>query len=136
MPAIPDLNYAMVDVRDVASAHLAAMTVPEAAGQRFICAVGNHSMREVAMILAANFGDRGFKVPTGKLPAFLLRIVALWDRTARLGLNDLGVRQEVDTQRIRKVLAWEPRELEEMTVAMAQSMIDHGIVAPTGKKKA
>ena len=66
-PAIPDINYAMVDVRDVAAAHVAALGVPEAGGRRFICAIENHSMREVAQILADHF-DGAFKVPTGKLP--------------------------------------------------------------------
>ena len=32
MPACPKLNFAIVDVRDVAAAHIKAMTVPEAAG--------------------------------------------------------------------------------------------------------
>jgi dihydroflavonol-4-reductase len=127
-PAIPDLNYAAVDVRDVAAAHVAAMTSPEAAGQRFLCAIENHSMREIASILAEHLAPQGFKVPTGNLPAFLMRTVALWDRTARLGLNDLGVRQDVDSTKIRSVLAWQPRNLTEMTVAMADSMIEYGVV--------
>lgn len=30
---IPDLQYALVDVRDVARAHIKAMTLPQAAGK-------------------------------------------------------------------------------------------------------
>jgi len=129
-PAIPDVNYALVDVRDVAAAHLAAMTTPEAAGQRFLCAIENHSMRDVAKVLAQHLDGKGFKVPTGNLPGFVLRVVALWDKTASLALNDLGVHQDVDSSRIRKVLGWEPRGMEEMVVATADSMIEHGVVAP------
>lgn len=33
MPAIPKFSMATVDVRDVAKAHLVAMTLPEAAGK-------------------------------------------------------------------------------------------------------
>ena len=36
MPACPKLNFAIVDVRDVATAHVKAMTLPEAAGALFI----------------------------------------------------------------------------------------------------
>ena len=129
-PAIPDLHYATVDVRDVASAHVTAMTTPGIAGQRFICAERDHSMREVARILADHLGDQGFKVPTGNLPGFALKVFALWDRTARLALNDLGVRQDLDTTRIRETLHWTPRDLKEMTIAMADSMIRHGVVTP------
>jgi nucleoside-diphosphate-sugar epimerase len=127
-PAIPDIHYACVDVRDVAAAHVAAMTAPGAAGQRFICAEADHSLREIASILATHLGPKGFKVPTGKLPGPVLKVVALWDKTAQLALNDLGVRQDIDNAKIRRVLGWQPRGLEEMVVSMADSMIEHGIV--------
>ena len=129
-PAIPDINYACVDVRDVATAHLAAMTSPAAGGQRFICAEADHSLREIARILETHLAPKGFEIPTRNLPSAALRMVALWDKTARLALNDLGVHQHVDTSRIRTVLGWQPRGLEEMVVSMADSMIAHGIVAP------
>lgn len=35
-PAVPDVNFAVVDVRDVAAAHVAAMEKSEAAGNRYI----------------------------------------------------------------------------------------------------
>jgi dihydroflavonol-4-reductase len=127
-PAIPDMNFATVDVRDVAAAHLAALSEPRAAGQRFICAIENHSMREIARILAEHLNGRGFKVPTRNLPSVFVRIVALWDKTARLGLNDLAVPQNVDSTRIRDVLGWKPRGLDEMVIATAESMIEHGVV--------
>lgn len=127
-PAIPDINYACVDVRDVASAHVAAMTTPDAAGKRFLCANGNHSMRSIARVLKDHLEPQGFKIPTGNLPSAMLRLVALWDKTARLALNDLGVEQNVDTSQIRSALKWEPRDLREMVTSMADSMIEHGIV--------
>jgi len=40
------------------------------------------------------------------------------------------VRQDLDTSRIREVLGWTSRGLEEMTIAMADSMIEHGVVKP------
>jgi dihydroflavonol-4-reductase len=71
-----------------------------------------------------------FKVPTGKLPGIALRAVALWDGTARLALNDLGVHQDVDSTQIRDVLGWQPHDLREMTVSMADSMVRYGVVTP------
>jgi nucleoside-diphosphate-sugar epimerase len=127
-PAIPNVNYACVDVRDVASAHIAAMTRPEAGGQRFLCANGNHSMREVAGILAGHLESKGFKIPTGNLPSGMMRLVAIWDKTARLALNDLDVRQDVDTSKIRRELDWNPRGIDEMVIDTADSMIAQGIV--------
>lgn len=132
-PACPDLNWAVVDVRDVAAAHIAAMTSPDAAGQRFICAIENHSLLDIARILDRRFSDRGFRVPTGKLPGFAMRLAAWFDKTARLALNDLGVEQNVDNSRIREVLGWQPRGLEEMVVAMGESFIKYGVVTPPKK---
>ena len=131
IPAIPDISLAMVDVRDVASAHVTALTTPEAAGQRFICAEANHSMMEVAVILQRHLGPLGYKIPTRRLPSIAIRLMALFDSTIRLAMNDLGTSQTVDNQRIRTVLRWSPRNLDEMTTSMADSMIRYGVVAAT-----
>lgn len=129
VPAIPDVNFAFVDVRDVASAHVAAMVTPEAKGQRFICTEGDHSMMEVALILKEYLGPRGYHIPTKRLPSFVVRIMALFDRTVKLALNDLGTSQKTNNERIRSVLRWTPRDLREMTTSMADSMITYGVVA-------
>ena len=128
VPAIPNMNFATVDVRDVASAHVSAMVSRAAAGQRFICAEANHSMMEVALILKDHYGARGFKIPTGRLPSVAIRVMAIFDKTVRLALNDLDSSQNVDTTKIRTVLQWRPRDLREMTTAMADSMIAYGVV--------
>ena len=128
VPAIPNISFATVDVRDVASAHLSAMMSPESAGQRFICAEANHSMMEIALILKARYGTRGFTIPTRRLPSVAIRAMAIFDKTVRLALNDLDSSQNVDSTKIRTVLKWQPRDLFEMTTAMADSMIEYGVV--------
>ena len=128
VPAIPNINFATVDVRDVASAHLSAMVSPEAAGQRFICAEADHSMMEIAQILKARYSSQGFKIPTRRFPSIAIRVMAVFDKTVRLALNDLDSSQNVDSTKIRTVLKWQPRDLLEMTTAMADSMIEYGVV--------
>jgi dihydroflavonol-4-reductase len=128
VPAIPNISMSMVDVRDVATAHLAAMVVPAAKGQRFLCVEGNHSMLEVAQVLALHLRPLGYKIPTKSLPSIFVRVMALFDRTVRLALNDLDTSQKVSNERIRSVLHWSPRSLEEMTNSMADSMIHFGVV--------
>lgn len=132
MPGCPDVGWAVVDVRDVAAAHVAAMTAPDAAGQRFIVAIEHASMLDIARILKDRFGDRGFRVPTRKIPGWLLKLVATWDKTARLAVPELGKRQNVSTQKARQVLGFAPRSLEEMVVAMGESMIERGVVRARG----
>ena len=128
VPAIPNINFSTVDVRDVASAHVAAMVSPDAAGQRFICAEANHSMMEIAQILKATYSIQGFRIPTGRLPSIAVRTMAIFDKTVRLALNDLDTSQNVDNTRLRTVLHWQPRDLAEMTTSMADTMIEYGVV--------
>ena len=115
-------------MRDVADAHLAAMTVPEAAGERFVCAVEYASMLDVARILDRRFRDRGYKVPLRRLPGWVLKLVGVFDRTAQLAVQELGLRQDISNAKIRAVLDWRPRGVEEMVVAMGESLIAHGVV--------
>jgi len=127
-PACPDFTYSMVDVRDAAAAHVAAMGAPSAAGQRFICGLDSHSLRDVAAILAREYGPRGYRIPTGRLPDIVVRIVAKFDKTAALALNDLGNPQHVDNTKVTALLGRPLRSLDEMTIAMAESLIAYGLV--------
>ena len=126
---MPDLTFAMVDVRDVASAHIRALEIPEAAGNRFICSTRNMPMRELALILDDHFSDLGFKIPTRRLPNILFRIVARFDATAKLALGRLGKTQDLLTDRVEDVLGWEPIDLERSIVEMGESFLSYGVVS-------
>ena len=129
IPGCPDNRWAMVDVRDVAAMHVAAMTAEGAAGGRFICAMEDAaSVRDVALILRRHFAGRGYDIPTRRLPNWLVHLVAVFDQTARLAVSDLGKRQDLSNQRAREVLGFAPRSLEEMVVSMAESLIEHDVV--------
>lgn len=135
LPACPDLTYAFVDVRDVAAAHVAALTAASAAGNRHICALDSHSLRDVAAILAREYRPKGYNVPTGKLPGWGLKVAAVFDKTAAMALNDLGNPQRVDNTRVVQLLGRPLRGLEEMTLAMAASLEQHGHVQPKAKRR-
>jgi dihydroflavonol-4-reductase len=128
LPGCPDLDFPVVDVRDVADAHIAAMTEPRAAGMRFCCVAENGTMQEIAIIINKHFTDKGYKAITWKMPNIMVRFAAVFDKTVRLVVNDLGKRYIYSTDRIKEVLDWEPHSLEEMVVAMGESMIEHGVV--------
>lgn len=128
VPAIPDLRVVGIDVRDVAKAHVLAMTTPEASGQRFLCTIESHPIRDIALILAAHLDSKGFKIPTGKLPSFLLPVIAIWDKQVRLILPDVGKPLEVDNTKLKTVLGLNPRGLDDMSTSMADSLIKYGVV--------
>ena len=130
-PGCPTLGFALTDVRDLADAHLAALRVPEARCQRFITASHHVPLREIALVLGRRFGSRGFKVPSGSVPDWVLRLVALWDRTVALAVPELGKRQDVSSARARAVLGWTPRPVEDTIADTGESLIRFQLVRPT-----
>ena len=48
MPAIPELKFGMVDVRDCAQAHVRAATEPDAANERFLLVAGSYWCKDIA----------------------------------------------------------------------------------------
>lgn len=128
VPGCPRMHLSCVDVRDIAQLHLLAMTTPEAAGQRFIGAGQSAWFLDLARVLERHFGPRGYRVPARLVPDWLVRVVAIWDKSARLILNDLGTAREFSHERATAVLGWKPRDLEETIVATGESLIEHGLV--------
>lgn len=73
---VPDLRFAMVDVRDVARAHLAALYRPDAEG-RYIVAAEELSLLDLAAMLREQYGDR-YPIPRGRPPTMMLYLLAPW----------------------------------------------------------
>lgn len=128
MPACPELGWAVVDVRDVALAHRLAMEIPAAAGQRYCCAGDHMWMREMAEILATEFAVQGYRVPTGRLPYWVMWLIARFDPTVRLALASVGKKELVSNEKIRRELGMTFRPARETLVDMARSMIEVGVV--------
>jgi dihydroflavonol-4-reductase len=87
-PMLPDLGFSVVDVRDVAEAHLRALTRPGTEGRRFIASAGPMSMVEMGRLLKAAYPDR--RIPTRLAPRLVLRLLALFDRELQAALPLLG----------------------------------------------
>jgi nucleoside-diphosphate-sugar epimerase len=128
VPGVPRLGFNIVDVRDVADLHLRAMTAPEAAGERFIAAGDFAWMADMATLLRARLGAAASKVPTGKAPDFLLRLVALFDRDLKSVTPSLGRRREFSSAKAARILDWRPRPIDETILDCARSLIAAGVV--------
>ncbi|HEY5339198.1 MAG TPA: NAD-dependent epimerase/dehydratase family protein [Rhizomicrobium sp.] len=123
LPGMPHFGMNVVDVRDVADAHIRAMTMSEAAGQRFIAGSGWLWMDDIGRILRETFGDRAKKVPVRRLPSFVLRLLSLF----RPELKDVTVmldrKHDVTSAKAQRVLGWTPRPPETAIVDCADSLI-------------
>lgn len=128
VPGLPRLGWNMVDVRDVAAAHVAALTAPAAAGRRYICSEDFYWMTDVANILVEHLKGSGRRIPTRRLPNWLVRSLALFDPAVRRVAGDLGRHSSFDTSAIRRDLAWQPRPMARTITDTADSLIAHNVV--------
>ena len=129
VPACPRLSFGVVDVRDVVDLHLRAMTDPAAKGERFLAVAGESiSMLEMALILKRRMGAAAKRVPTGQLPDWLLRTIAVFDPTVRQIVPELGKVKNASNEKARRVLGWSPRSNEEAIVATAESLVRLGLM--------
>jgi len=130
MPAVPPLNLAFTDVRDLAAAHRLALETPGAKGNRYICANGHLPMTGIAAILKEEYGPRGYKVATRPLPAWALRVAARFSDEAKLAVDMLGIKHDVSVEKAVRELGWTPRPLRESVLDTAESLISAGAVRP------
>lgn len=136
MPLVPKLTFPTVDVRDVATAHVRALTSPDAVGSRNIISARNISLTEMARVIADEFAPMGYSVPTRAAPDFLLKIFAWFDKQASTITPALGHVIYVNSSRMTEVLEVKPRDIRESIVDMCYSMIELGFVKKTSEYKA
>ena len=129
MPGLPRLGFSFVDVRDVADLQLRAMTSPEAAGERFLATGPFLWLSEVAEILRDRLGPRAAKVPTRRVPNFVVRAMARLDPGLRSVVGDLGRRRAFSSEKARTKLGWSTRPIEDTFVDCAESLMRVGAVA-------
>lgn len=129
MPGTPDVYIPIVDVRDVARAHLLAMTTPDAAGQRFLVTNGRTMpLAEVAATLRGHLGAAAAKVPTRRIPSLVVRLAALFNPEFRAARFDLGFARQVSAAKAERMLGWTGRPPEESIVAAGESLVAKGLV--------
>ncbi|HEY2683797.1 MAG TPA: aldehyde reductase [Steroidobacteraceae bacterium] len=129
VPGMPNIAFGVVDVRDVADLHLRAMTEDAAKGERFL-AIGDDAMAmiDIARLLKVRLGDKARKVPARKIPDWLVRLVALFDKTAGQIVPELGKVKNATHAKATRLLGWQPRSNEEALLATAESLLRLNIV--------
>lgn len=131
MPAFPHLFIPIVDVRDVAAAHLLAMASPDAAGRRFLLSNGPAvELRDIGAMLRAHLGAGAARVPTRVLPNLVVRAAGLFSPRFRATAADLGYAKRTSNESARRVLGWQPRDPELAVVTAGESMVRAGLTAP------
>jgi nucleoside-diphosphate-sugar epimerase len=112
MPLAPRQRFGIVDVRDVAAAHLAAMTTPGAAGKRYLLLADGPTTTwlGVARVLREHFGELAAKAPTEEVPG---------DELPPLVIHN---------ERAKAELGFTPRGAEATIVETVEDMRDRGML--------
>ena len=87
-PALPSNGFSIVDVRDVADMHVAALEKPEAIGQRYLATAEYMPFPKVAQTIQELYPDR--KIVNRAAPDWAIRLVAMFGGPARQIINDIG----------------------------------------------
>jgi dihydroflavonol-4-reductase len=126
-PAVPNFHFQVVDVRDVAAAHLRALEVTSPA-ERYACTTGKMGLREMAAILSRELPEA--KVPTRRLPDVAMYLAALFDERVTFGFlkRNLGegAAPAFDNAKIRRDLGIRLRALEETVIDTGRSIASGG----------
>ena len=106
MPALPRQRFGVVDVRDVADAHITAMATPTAAGNRYLLLADGPTITWLALaqILRDHLGPAGRHVTTDEAPG---------EDPAPLTIHN---------DRAKHELGWQPRPAETTIIETAESL--------------
>jgi nucleoside-diphosphate-sugar epimerase len=128
LPGNPRIGFEVVDVRDLADAHIRAMTSPEAAGERIIAAGEFMWMAEISATLRAALGGAARKVPTRNVPDVVIKLMARFNAGVRAIRPTLGHKHLHSSAKAKRLLGWEARPAVETVVACAESLLARGAV--------
>ena len=123
VPALPRIPITIIDVRDVAAAHVAAMTAPEAGGRRFPMAERTLSFKQVADLLAEHYPQK--RIPRRQMPDWAVWLYGLFDRDVRGNLGELGVAKQLDSRGAIALLGRKLTPAPEAVLATAETLLAH-----------
>jgi dihydroflavonol-4-reductase len=124
-PMVPNFHFGMVDVRDVALAHVRALEDERAAGRHLLDCRGAWFI-EIADEIRKAYPK--LKAPQRRMPDALMYVAALFDKRLTWAFlrNNLSIARKLDNARSRERLGIEYRPLDHTIRETAQSILDMG----------
>ncbi len=123
IPAVPNIGWNIVDVRDIAELHILAMTSPAATGQRFLGSGTFLWYRDIARILRERLPNEAAKVPTRAMPDIVVKLLARCNPQMAMLRPELGRTRIVDSGKARTQLGWQTRPTEQTITDTATALI-------------
>lgn len=127
-PMTPKVAYPVIDIRDCASIHVAAMTAKGAGHRRLMAAGKTYWLSEISEILREAYPDAK-KLPKSDMPNFVVKLVGLFDDRVKSVIPDLGIFHEAEAAYVTSLTGVVPRPSKEAILAAAESLIQNGDVS-------
>lgn len=127
---VPELYNGIVDVRDVASAHIKAGYTPEASG-RHIVVSGEATLIDIANILRKQFRD-DYPFPRRQAPKFLFWLIApMMGYTRKYASRNVGIQIKFDNSYSKADLSMSYIPIEQTVKEHFQQILDDGLLVKT-----
>lgn len=134
-PGVPKFHLAVCDVRDVALAHVKAMTGGEHIGKRYLIVTECKWMKDIARMVQKEFKPLGYFVPTMAVPSTLVWLGSYIDRSTALLIPRLDKEFKLDNRRMVEELKITPTDIEKTILDTCHSLVEKGIIKSTRKYK-
>ena len=125
VPGTAKIHIGVVDVRDVASAHILAMKNTQSDGERIIVSEKELWVHEVASILR----EAGFsKTPKLVFPKWFMKIFAYFRKDLALMIPMIGRRRDVSSTKAKDLLGWNPMSAEVSIIDTAKQLEEYNLL--------
>ena len=134
-PKAPKIPFSIVDVRDMATAHINAIEKGKN-GTRYLTNIRKESFFfiDITLLLSKEFKDTKYKIPTSEAGSCLFKMLSICDKRLKPFVPVYGLKYEVDDQKTREELGVTYRTLDESVIEMAHNLIDLGYMEDFRKK--
>ena len=125
-PMLPDLKFAMVDVRDVARMHVDAINSENTKNERLIASSETRSFVEIAKFLKGVYPKS--KVKSAQAPTFIIRLLSLFDGSIKAILPQLGKPMNVSNAKAQRMLSINFIPVDVTLNESADYLIENGFI--------
>lgn len=132
LPAMPSNGFSIIDVRDVAAMHAAALDKPESIGERYLATASYMPFTAIADVLRAAYPDR--KITVNIVPDWIIRLMARFGGPTRQIINDIGNEKHFDGRKGERLLGRPYVSARQAILDTAESAIRLNLLVPKGGK--
>ena len=120
LPMVPKISFPMVDVRDVASLHVQALSNSNATGKRIVASTGQPNGFDTAAKILI---DAGYKGPSTRIaPDFIFYLMAIFNREAKGMLGLLNTNLSADNSETHTLFNWTPIPFKKSVLDTAKAV--------------